>query len=99
MRSKKPYASKKDRTRPRKRSRSCPTCQRPRPGKSTRKHSAASTGQTTSVKLTDSKISANARGKVPDLGSVKRARPRVACGTGKGLIVPGPSQQERSPDL
>src|SRR5271169_7257769 len=37
--------------------------------------------------------------KGPTSGSVKRARTRVACGTGRGLIVPGPPQQERSPDL
>ena len=57
----KPARAKRTAPAPR-RSRSCPTCQRPWPGKSTRKHSAASTGPTASVKLTDSKISANARG-------------------------------------
>ena len=37
--------------------------------------------------------------RIPTSGSVKWARKRAAYGTGKGLIVPGPPQQERSPDL
>ncbi len=47
-----------------------------RPGKSTRKHSAASTGPTTSVKLTNSKISANAR------VSIRKSRGRAEIAIG-----------------